>query len=150
MNKQESKESYSSKEEFAEIEKASNLIVRSKPIKKKSLIDDDSYEPNEISYKAAFYRVYPKTEQDKIIKKSKDDKGIEDTELSSIVDEFFRGVSINYAPEKFYDIKAGEIWIRSKRALSSQQLEIICKRISCFNYRCTKRDITGFSEIRNS
>ncbi len=150
MNKQESESGYSAKEEFVEIEKASEFIVRNKPTRRRSILDDDSYEPREISYKAAFYCVYPKAEQYKIIKRSQDDKSIEDTELSRIVDDFFRGVNLNYGAEKKYYLRIGEIMVRSKRVLFSQELESLRKNLAVFNYSCRKIDITNLFEKESS
>lgn len=150
MDKQESKDSYGADKEFRELEKASKFIIRSKPARKRFIIDDDSYEPSETSYKAAFYCVYPKAEQYKIIKRSKDDKSIEDSDLSRIVDDFFRGVCPDYVGEKLYELKKGKIYIRSKRVLFSQELESLRKGIAVFNYGCSKENITDLSEVRSS
>ena len=147
MNKQEDKDIIEPNKEYKELDKASKFIVRSKPARKRFILDDYSYEPGEVSYKVAFYCVYPKSPQYMISKSSKDEVGLEDSALARIVDDFFRDVFKGHVCEKVYDIKGGgKIYIKSREALTLQQLGALRRDVASFNYSCSKENITDFSE----
>ena len=132
-------EKYIREEHSRESERDFSVINDSKTEKK----DLFSYAHQDISFGPGFYFVYPINRNNIIT------DGIEDSALSQIIHEFFRGLSFN--PEKKYYPQRGEVYLKTKRPLSPRELSLLNKLLfENVKYNCTKEYITEFSQIRSN